>query len=102
MQIRDLLFDKLCKGELSKDEKSEHFHSKGVLLDIVIYKEEGAKLRSRVDQIEKGKKRKNIYITKARADNDNKTVKILIVDGKEIINEKTIVDELEISTKKRT
>lgn len=90
----ETLYDKLCETELTQDEETEYAQAKHILQDISYYKEQGAQIRSRVDQIEKGEKSNKFFYNKEKISFEKKTVDKLNVNGHEITEPDKILKEL--------
>ena len=90
----DELYLKMCNSQLSQNEHETYRQCKSLLEDINHYKEKGARIRSRVEFIDKNEKSNYYFYNKEKESYEKKTIEKLnindtIVDNKtEILNEK--------------
>ena len=88
------LYEKLCGEGLNQNEEQEYQNCKQILEDINAYKEEGARIRSRVEFIEMNEKSNNYFYNKEKESYEKKTVDKIKVGDIYITKQEDILHEL--------
>ena len=58
----ETLYSKMCTTELSQDEEQEYVNAKLLLEDTTSHREQGARVRSRVQEIEYGEESNKFFL----------------------------------------
>ena len=70
----DLLFEKMCRDQLTPNEEEEYQTCKEILEDISSYREQATHIRSRVDFIEKYEKSNRYFYSKEKESYNKKSI----------------------------
>ena len=86
----------MCTTELSQEGDQDYVNAKLLLEDIASYRDQGARVRSRVQENEYAEKRNKFFYKKERVSYEKKTIDKLVVNEKEITKPNDILNELMI------